>query len=139
MTSIKDYWTKDILNDKIKGGGIYFVQAGNGFIKIGNSENVLRRFNSLQSMSPVQIWLSGLIPTLEYKKNEEFQHQIWDIFRISGEWFAPCPPLINYLSYFVNGFGWALEFINREPRNYDELIELQKKSWVDQIATTWQG
>lgn len=105
--------------------GIYFIQGSQGYIKIGNSYQINTRLQQLKSSNPTQVWLSGVISTQEYSVNEGFQHDIWELFHVTGEWYAPVLPLLEYLNYFQDGIGLSLEQMEKKPKNYLELIQAQ--------------
>ena len=73
----------------------YFVQAGSdGPIKIGSTKNLAVRLRSLATMSPVPLTLLGIVPA----NVEETCHVRFGAFRLHGEWFAPAPELIAFIT-----------------------------------------
>lgn len=67
--------------------GIYFMQPiVGGLIKIGHSSFLARRVASLRTMSPVELVLIGVI------------HMQFAYLRKHGEWFAPEPELIRFIT-----------------------------------------
>lgn len=70
-------------------GFVYFVQAGDGAIKIGYSDNPRRRLSDLQVSSPEQLTLLGATPGT-YLTESAF-HWYLRKFALRGEWFKPEP------------------------------------------------
>lgn len=86
------------LNDNVyKGNYVYFIQAPNGLVKIGKSNNPKQRLKNLQHMSPVRLEMKRTIRGglyLEHALHKYFKH-----LRKHGEWFKP-----DYeLKQFING------------------------------------
>jgi hypothetical protein len=73
----------------------YFLQAGTeGPIKIGSTKNLLIRLRTLCAMSPVPLKLLGVM-----KGDAEGRcHFRLGAFRIHGEWFAPSPVILDFIS-----------------------------------------
>jgi predicted nucleic acid-binding Zn ribbon protein len=79
-----------------KQGSVYFIQAGNGAIKIGFSKDIEARLADLQVASPVQLRLLGTMNgTKETEKN--IQDTFADL-RLRGEWFEPARDLLDFLA-----------------------------------------
>lgn len=68
-------------------GYIYFVEAANGYFKIGRSDNPSKRFVDLVNMSPVPLWLRHSIFSDNYVLAEGRIHQMMSEHRKHGEWF----------------------------------------------------
>ena len=80
---------------------VYFIYSPeNNRVKIGTSDNVQRRFNSIRTMSPVPLILIGSIEG-SYEK-ESSLHRRYDSSRTHGEWFAVDDVLNKFL---VSLFG----------------------------------
>jgi hypothetical protein len=68
--------------------GVYAILNRTGHVKIGQSNNIARRFSQLRVGSPTEIWLMAVMspdPT-----QEEWFHKLFaKVPRSHGEWFAP--------------------------------------------------
>lgn len=79
-----------------KKGYVYFVQDAHGRVKIGWSNDPMRRLTSLQIAHSDRLKLLGVVRakrTLERKLHERFAAH-----RISGEWFEPDAELLTTIS-----------------------------------------
>lgn len=75
---------------------IYFVQAGNGGpIKIGRTGDLGSRLRELQTASPFELSLLGVMP------EESDLHQAFQDGLIRGEWFQPTHQLMEYIERFA--------------------------------------
>lgn len=83
------------------GPSIYFIQAENGLIKIGVSENVTRRLESLQAMSPLELELIGTCPG-DYRAEGRL-HERFREYATKGEWFEPCDELLATIEELTVG------------------------------------
>ena len=95
-----------INNGVLGNSGVYFMQGAEGYIKIGKTGNVFkRRSNYRTHNSTIRVvgWI--WIPEKYMDEVEVKLHQLWDDFRVTGEWFAPVPPLVEYISHFWKGHG----------------------------------
>lgn len=91
LCSVVDY--SDV--EESAGRYIYFIEGG-GMIKIGITNDVNSRFNSIRTMSPVSLSLMGFISgdiTIEAQLHRRF-HQ----YRRHGEWFTDCQEIRSYLA-----------------------------------------
>lgn len=83
-------------------GGVYFIQAGAGPIKIGFSNDVIERMALLQTGNAEALILRGVIRstdrTLESQMHRKFQED-W----IRGEWFSPSRLLLNFIADSTEG------------------------------------
>jgi hypothetical protein len=76
---------------------IYFVQFGaDGPIKIGRARNVAARLVSLQTASPVELVLLGVVPGSVEK--ERVLHSLFRPLRVRGEWFRPEAELLEFIA-----------------------------------------
>ncbi len=81
-------------------GTVYFVQAvgvGGGLIKIGKTDNLARRFETLQSHSPIKLQIlttTGGGMRREYELHEQFKAS-----RSHGEWFEPTHELLALIEW----------------------------------------
>jgi hypothetical protein len=74
----------------------YFLQAGTeGPIKIGSTRNLLVRLRTLYAMSPLPLKLLGV---MKGEVAEERCHIRLGAFRLHGEWFAPSPVILDFIS-----------------------------------------
>lgn len=67
---------------------VYFVQQGEGGpVKIGVTDNVVRRVKELEGLRGARLTLLAAMPgTMEL---EQAIHQAFAPYRIEGEWFQP--------------------------------------------------
>lgn len=66
--------------------GVYFI--GNleyGYVKIGQSENVSRRFSQIQSCCPIELTVFDVLGKDDFSETEV--HSFFKEHRIHGEWF----------------------------------------------------
>lgn len=76
---------------------VYFVQPiHGGLVKIGVAADVAGRLNSMQTGSPVQLRVIGVIPDVGQDRETEL-HQRFAESRSHGEWFEPTPELLAYI------------------------------------------
>ena len=68
-------------------GYVYFIQAENGLVKIGRSDDVEKRFSALRTMSPIPVVLLHTVFSDNYVLAESYIHQELDRYRHHGEWF----------------------------------------------------
>ena len=79
----------------MKENHVYFIVAENGLIKIGMSNDPLKRLSVLKTMSPLKL---RIITTrkggrkLELRLHRQFQH-----LHNHGEWFLPGRDLVKWL------------------------------------------
>ena len=71
---------------------VYFIEADNGLIKIGRSQNVMQRFAGLAAASPTPLRLLGFIADT-VSCHETRLHELFAAQRHHGEWFTPTPEL----------------------------------------------
>jgi hypothetical protein len=67
---------------------VYFIQASTGEVKIGISQAVDDRFESMRAMSPVPLRLVGIIRDGGRKREAEL-HTRFARHRLHHEWFSP--------------------------------------------------
>lgn len=68
-------------------GWVYFVEAANGYVKIGRSDDPSRRFCDFVTMSPIPIWLRHTVFSDNYVMAEANIHNMLNEHRRHGEWF----------------------------------------------------
>jgi hypothetical protein len=80
---------------------LYFLEADNGLIKIGISNNVDKRIHKLESILKTNIKLLKYIPNKA--PYEKILHKIYSndniIYKNQTEWFHPTHDLIRFISY----------------------------------------
>jgi len=76
---------------------VYFIQQGeSGPIKIGFSKDPAARLKTLQASSPHPL---RLLRTIHGERpREQSIHSKFRRHRLSGEWFAPVPELLEYIA-----------------------------------------
>lgn len=72
---------------KIKGKLVYFIGADGDYVKIGVSNNPVRRLNSLQQGNPHEIWLMAIINSPAPYASEAALHEKFADKHIRGEWY----------------------------------------------------
>jgi len=76
---------------------IYFVQpASAGLIKIGATKRLKKRFEEMQATSPVRLRVVGVAKGGH--RQERALHAHFDEHRAHGEWFNPCPALLDLIA-----------------------------------------
>jgi hypothetical protein len=74
---------------------LYFIE-GNGFIKIGRTEDPKARIGQLQTSSPARL---QYIKIFKFRGLHEFSvHRIFKHLRVKGEWFKDSPEIRKYIS-----------------------------------------
>ena len=68
---------------------VYFIEAENGLVKIGNSTNIHKRLTTLKTQSPIKLKLIHSIPCKEFSgtRIERDLHIYFSKQRSHGEWF----------------------------------------------------
>ena len=96
---------KELNQDPHRGGicQIYFMQAGNGPIKIGFSTNIKSRLPEIQRWHPEEIRLLKMVTGRI--EGERDIHRLFKEDRIRGEWFKPSEKLMA----FINGLQDSYE------------------------------
>ena len=80
----------------VRGSVVYFIQAAlGGPIKIGTTNNLAERFESLQTASPFP--LRVLAVTRGDRSGEQELHGRFATVRLHGEWFRAVPELVEYI------------------------------------------
>lgn len=93
---------------------VYFI-LGAGLVKIGYSNNPLKRLREIQASSPVVLELLGVIPG---DSETEFRiHQILVRYKKRGEWFVASASLLSFI-FYVCKYGFVdtpelLDFLDR--------------------------
>ena len=68
-------------------GWVYFIEAQNGYVKIGRSDDPSKRFIDISNMSPIPLWLRHTVFSDNYIMAEARVHKMFDKYRRHGEWF----------------------------------------------------
>jgi hypothetical protein len=76
-------------------GYVYFIRQQDK-IKIGYSKNVDARLRQLQTSSPVKLELVGYIEGDQ--ETEKQLHELFDDYRLSGEWFSYSEEIQDHIS-----------------------------------------
>lgn len=101
--SIKEHY---ILNYRCK--PVYFISDGE-YVKIGESENPLKRKSDLQTANARELKLLKVVfGTIEYELHSYFRHN-----RVRGEWFKHTEKLDEYLDtqefiYNPDDWSWSM-------------------------------
>lgn len=67
---------------------VYFIkESSNHFVKIGQSNNVEKRLNTVQTSSPAELSLELKIPTFDSISGEKFFHKLFSDKHVRGEWY----------------------------------------------------
>ena len=92
---------------------VYFVQGEyTRLIKIGMTENMEKRFKTLQACSPDTLQILALIKT---NQGDGVYLREFDDYRVHGEWFRPTDELMEFLAdipYYKDGIPFEL-FVGR--------------------------
>lgn len=80
---------------------VYFIQAENGLIKIGVSNDPAARIRALQTGSPIELTLLGVVPGAG-RQTEAQLHEQFAAHRTRGEWFHPAPQLIAQICHALS-------------------------------------
>ena len=77
-------------------GDVYFIQEGeSGAIKIGLASDIQKRKMALQVGNPRLLHLLLLLSGGHQLEVE--LHELFDDYRIRGEWFEPVPELLDFI------------------------------------------
>ncbi len=107
-------------SEELEGEYIYFISDETA-IKIGKSNDPLKRLNQLQIGNPRDLKLLGTSPLLdEYELHEKFKDKL-----IRGEWFKICDDILNFCNE-----NKTLHY-NLSKKDKKELIEIIINSEVN--------
>lgn len=90
------------------GSFVYFIE-GAGCVKIGVTNNLASRFQTLQASSPVELTFVAAVPG--DVTTERFLHGVFAAERRHGEWFALSARLLRFVVAAVQSDGAQLELI----------------------------
>lgn len=80
-----------------QGPVVYFVQLGiGGPIKIGRTDNLRARLNTLQTANHKKVVVLGLLRGQEALERQ--MHALFHKERMDGEWFRPSMELLRFIS-----------------------------------------
>lgn len=89
---------------------VYFIQSGDGHIKIGFSRNVASRMQALQVSHPTPLTLIGACPgSFEL---EGLLHSHFAPLREEGEWFKSHPALLEMMTRLRRDPGYLFRLAN---------------------------
>jgi hypothetical protein len=83
-----------LLPERYAIAGVYFISDG-GHIKIGHSGNVYKRLKSLQTASPRELRVVGILRSDDRATVEQQWHRRFAHLMTRGEWFQATPELIS--------------------------------------------
>lgn len=99
---------------RVKAPVVYFAQAENGLIKIGNTSFIEDRLFSLRMGSPIAI---NLLATTKGDRAREKQfHAKFAAHRLHGEWFRPHPEILDEVARLNLRSARRIARINATPR-----------------------
>jgi len=90
---------KEELNQRFKEclGYVYFLQADNGLVKIGQTKILDKRIEQLAVSLPYKLQLILTIKSEQYTRLESHLHELYAEHRANGEWFALTDEDLNYI------------------------------------------
>lgn len=89
-----------LVNATITLGSVYFIGFGD-YIKIGFSNNLKGRLNTLQTGSPEKLVLYASMRGTHRKEIE--LHQRFAHLRLKGEWFRKAPDILDFIEQIKTG------------------------------------
>ncbi len=93
---------------------VYFVQAGDGPIKIGITDNLENRIISLQTSNHEKINVLYSIdghPKEKARKIEKHYHQHFEYQHIRGEWYRPDKYLLDCIEKLKIGHDFSEDWV----------------------------
>lgn len=119
---------------------IYFIQnEATQAIKIGFSDNPVKRLASLQTGSAEQLVMIATMPG--GFTEERILHERFEEFRLFGEWFSSCNPNDTVLEFVagINAVKKALEPLAKTSLAYPELCFLTSSAVGHMVSIYWAG
>ena len=117
------------LCDQYKKGYVYFIRAGYfGPIKIGFTNNIKKRMIHIQTNCPDKIFLMGMIKTNDATEAE--YHQMFNDYKMQGEWFAPVPKLMDFIEGVLEHEKGCIYYDPEDPDQWEGMSEKQWNSWL---------
>lgn len=117
-------------------GGVYFARPGNrGCVKIGFAGDFESRIAQLQTASPEELRIVGVIPGATIEE-EHAIHRLLAAYCIGGEWFAWCGQIRSYIEQHT--FPYIQNDTTKRPLALlRELFEQMNDCEREQAATLW--
>lgn len=84
-------------------GHVYMIEAENGLVKLGRSNDIKARFAALSTMSPVVLILRHLVYCKDYVASESKLHVMFADRRHHGEWFNLQKNELKWLMSLLDG------------------------------------
>jgi len=101
---------------------VYFLKL-NEFVKIGFSDDVLKRISQIQTSSPYKIEVMSVIHG-DYDKEKEL-HKLFKQYRASGEWFYLSEEILDYIKSHPVNLKWNFGFESQENTYLNPLMSLR--------------
>lgn len=80
---------------------VYFIRSPQG-VKVGYSDDVLARLRQLQTANAARLEVIAVIPGASRDIEQEF-HRLFSAFRLEGEWFKACGPVLRTVELIHQG------------------------------------
>lgn len=92
---------------------VYFLYCA-GFVKIGHTNRLMRRFSEMKISSPFSAQIIFLIAG--GRLTEDYLHFIFDEYRVKGEWFQLGPRLRETIEQLAPEF--CLDWLREDEENH---------------------
>ena len=114
---------------------IYFLQRGDGNVKVGTTTNLGNRLSQLR-MEHGDLSLLGFIRGGRIK--EKILHWCLESSRVENEWFKPSAELLRLIDEYgetieTKSPGRPKEFMS-EPKSMTTLFEVADHAWIERTA-----
>ena len=119
---------------------IYFVQQGKaGPIKIGytGQDDVKQRMSTLQTASSETLHLLGIADGDQ--KKEKFLHQLFDLYKLRGEWFEPKPRVLMFIFQMILGDPDAVTTRSMNDSGLNEFLSKQEITLIKEALAQTRG
>lgn len=83
---------------------VYFVQSGDGMVKIGYARSPMTRLANLRASNALRVEMLVYAPGDSVA--EERLHSAFAEHRRNGEWFSPAPALLAYIEELKAAVDW---------------------------------
>lgn len=115
---------------------IYFVAVeSHAVVKIGVATDVKKRLDQLQTASPFELTLLGVIAAPDAYGLETTLHLQFSHLHVRGEWFRLEPELTSFIEAEASA---AIQRVRRAPRTpiqrYDAAVAAAQKAADDALA-----
>lgn len=119
---------------------IYFIQSANGPIKIGFTDNLVERIDSLQVGNPSELRLLALVEG--DKKTEAILHELFVASHIRGEWYRNTQDIVRFMKFLSTDKAMTFTYIcSLEPRLILLYKEIRRKAKENlaytELLTLW--